>query len=289
MSIINQTTLQQKLKSRYSAFTLIELLVVIAIIAILAAMLLPALSAAKFRAKVTQCTSNLRQWGIVANLYAGDNKDLLPVDVPNGGGDYAWDIGTNMLNMLIPYNCTVPMWFEPVRPDGYNNYLNWLTQNHPGQNPSDILYCRLYFAKSYPQEISWTAGYDYWVPRAQSSGSTTTYPTDYSQKTLKPPWLANESTPTCAIYGWPTMTTHKGAALVPFISCTAGAGGPGDTTGLKSPAAGPNPNDISPLTGHFMSGHLVNINLGFVDGHVEIHNLKQMLCVYVNGNEYWFY
>ena len=56
-----------------SHFTLIELLVVIAIIAILAAMLLPALSAARERAKSAQCLSNLKQMGLSYLNYAEDH------------------------------------------------------------------------------------------------------------------------------------------------------------------------------------------------------------------------
>ena len=63
---------------RKRQFTLIELLIVIAIIAILAAILLPALQAARERAKKSTCTSNLKQMGLVATTYLNDHKQFWP-------------------------------------------------------------------------------------------------------------------------------------------------------------------------------------------------------------------
>ncbi len=84
---------------RGHGFTLIELLVVIAIIAILAAMLLPALSRAREQARSASCMNNLRQVGIVYQMYASDHNGLAPVgtyfDIDCCGGWTVHEPGLN--------------------------------------------------------------------------------------------------------------------------------------------------------------------------------------------------
>lgn len=60
------------------AFTLVELLVVMAIVGLLGALLLPSLSKAGERARVTACRSNLRQVGIALRLYLDDHGNRFP-------------------------------------------------------------------------------------------------------------------------------------------------------------------------------------------------------------------
>jgi prepilin-type N-terminal cleavage/methylation domain-containing protein len=59
-------------------FTLVELLVAIAIIAILVALLLPAISAAKNRARRTACLNDLRQISMGVRMYSDDSGDVSP-------------------------------------------------------------------------------------------------------------------------------------------------------------------------------------------------------------------
>ena len=66
------------MRQKNQAFTLVELLVVVSIIALLLAILLPALKHVRYNAKLSECTSRLRQIGAIQLAYAVDNDSFFP-------------------------------------------------------------------------------------------------------------------------------------------------------------------------------------------------------------------
>src|ERR1700722_1524474 len=80
-------------------FTLIELLGVTAIIAILAALLLPALSTAKAKAKRIQCVSNIKQTAMGTLLYIQDAGDYFP---STGSASASYDLWGGKVGVDFP-------------------------------------------------------------------------------------------------------------------------------------------------------------------------------------------
>ena len=128
-------------------FTLIELLVVIAIIGILASMLLPALGAAKAKAKALSCLNDAKQFSVAQQVYAGEQNEALP---------FAWitpsvfpyvTVSTygaaNGLSVLGGYLAGVKSYICPGFPKGATvpyvahtvENVNWIGSSHYRVNP----------------------------------------------------------------------------------------------------------------------------------------------------------
>lgn len=81
VKISTQTKDNTQIRSRSGAFTLIDVLVSIAVISLLIGLMLPSIAMVRESARKVICSSGMRQIGLGMNLYAEDNKDMLPSSV----------------------------------------------------------------------------------------------------------------------------------------------------------------------------------------------------------------
>jgi prepilin-type N-terminal cleavage/methylation domain-containing protein len=121
-----------------AAFTLVELLVVIAIIGILVSLLLPAIQAAREAARRTQCTNNLKQWGLALHNFHAAQKVLPPgcMGIPDASAGWGWRalslpyLEQGAIFDMIDFEDKGACWAKKNSP-----------ANHPGDKAIDLLYC----------------------------------------------------------------------------------------------------------------------------------------------------
>ena len=217
-------------KMKRKGFTLIELLVVVAIIAILAAMLLPALSKARERARQAVCMSNLKQMGLAVIMYANDFTDYFPPTVYEGSAKPA-DPAANFMKA------------EPVSAGNRAGYVSWMWLMYPYLKNTSIYTCQSSFGTgSWDQTDGYTYGYNDNVPGLIVNGA------GFS-------WYTNDQ-------GWGTDDYKMGRVVTPSLKLLIADNqkpGAGYMCIVTSAPGGDN---------YLYQVHTDQANALFVDGHV---------------------
>ncbi|HPP29951.1 MAG TPA: prepilin-type N-terminal cleavage/methylation domain-containing protein [bacterium] len=230
-------------------FTLIELLVVVAIIAILAAMLLPALSQAREKARQAVCMNNLKQLLLTWRLYIDDYNGYLPVNNPETVWGYYGKV--NWVYLLIPYtNVKYKTYFD----GGTNRLYVYLL------NRSNIFLCPS-VARNYTPGITTSAYISYGMNRAGVGGEDTVF-LGYSSSSIdkyRPP-MKKES-----------QIKKPGDTLV-FVDSFDKAGASNFDI---------DPSKLTTATSKVALRHSSMANVGFADGHVASMNYSTLCAPYV--------
>ena len=170
-------------KNRKGNFTLIELLVVIAIIAILAAILMPALSQARERAKASTCANNLKQCGLAISQYLDDHKQMI-AHLNLSGQNVSWQMLINKeVKEMHSYSDT---WRTKIK----NLGGNYLTSKNAALCPAIAPFTvqELHYNFTGRKKGDW---YGYYTSRYGAPGSVDVNPGDGTYATVDD-WKADK-------------------------------------------------------------------------------------------------